>query len=97
MRPLGDGFIKLIKMLIAPIVFCTVVTGIAQMGRDEGAWAASACARLLYFEVVSTVALVIGLIVVRVVQPGVGVNVEPSAARSPRRLQRTPPRRRLSP
>lgn len=77
MKPLGDGFIKLIKMLIAPIVFSTVVVGIAQMGsmRDIGRIGIGA---LLYFEVVSTVALVIGLVVVKVVQPGAGLGIDPT-------------------
>ena len=63
MRPLGDGFIKLVKMLIAPIVFTTVVVGIAHMGamKDVGRIGLRA---LVYFEVVSTVALAIGLVVV---------------------------------
>ncbi len=78
MKPLGDGFIKLIKMIIAPIIFCTVVVGIAGMedmkkvGRTGGL-------ALLYFEIVSSVALVIGLIVVNVLQPGAGMNVDASA------------------
>jgi len=77
MKPLGDGFIKLIKMIIAPIIFCTVVVGIAGMedmkkvGRTGGL-------ALLYFEIVSTVALVIGLIVVNVLKPGEGMNVNPA-------------------
>lgn len=77
MKPLGDGFIKLIKMIIAPIIFCTVVIGIAGMedmkkvGRTGGL-------ALLYFEIVSTVALIIGLIVVNVLQPGAGMNVDAS-------------------
>lgn len=77
MKPLGDGFIKLIKMLIAPIVFSTVVVGIAQMGsmRDIGRIGMGA---LLYFEVVSTVALVIGLVVVKIVQPGAGLGIDPT-------------------
>jgi aerobic C4-dicarboxylate transport protein len=77
MKPLGDGFIKLIKMLIAPIVFSTVVVGIAQMGsmRDIGRIGIGA---LLYFEVVSTVALLIGLVVVKVVQPGAGLGIDPT-------------------
>src|SRR5438034_9627347 len=72
MKPLGDGFIKLVRMLIAPIVFTTVVVGIAHMGamRDVGRIGFRA---LVYFEVVSTVALVIGLVVVTILQPGVGV------------------------
>ena len=63
MRPLGDGFIKLVRMLIAPIIFTTVVVGIAQMGamKEVGRIGLRA---LLYFEVVSTIALVIGLVVV---------------------------------
>jgi aerobic C4-dicarboxylate transport protein len=78
MRPLGDGFIKLIRMLIAPIVFCTVVVGIAQMSalKELGRIGLRA---IIYFEVVSSIALVIGLIVVTVVEPGVGVNVDGSA------------------
>lgn len=77
LRPLGDGFIKLIKMIIAPIIFGTVVVGIARMGemREVGRVGLKA---LLYFEVVSTVALVIGLVVVNVLKPGVGINADPS-------------------
>src|SRR5438132_9376477 len=79
MRPLGDGFIKLVKMLIAPIVFTTVVVGIAHMGamRDVGRIGFRA---LVYFEVVSTVALVIGLVVVTVLKPGSGVGFNPATA-----------------
>jgi aerobic C4-dicarboxylate transport protein len=78
MRPLGDGFIKLIKMLIAPIVFATVVVGIAQMGsmREVGRIGLGA---LLYFEVVSTLALLIGLVVVTVIAPGSGLHVDPAS------------------
>ena len=78
MKPLGDGFIKLIKMIIAPIIFCTVVTGIAGMedmkkvGRVGGK-------ALLYFEAVSTIALIIGLVVVNTLKPGVGMNVDIAA------------------
>jgi aerobic C4-dicarboxylate transport protein len=77
MKPLGDGFIKLIKMIIAPVIFCTVVAGIAGMqdikkiGRVGGK-------ALLYFEVVSTVALVIGLIVANLLRPGDGFNADPA-------------------
>ncbi|MBQ5947256.1 dicarboxylate/amino acid:cation symporter [Massilia sp. ST3] len=77
MKPLGDGFIKLIKMIIAPVIFCTVVAGIAGMqdmkkiGRVGGK-------ALLYFEVVSTFALAIGLVVANVVKPGAGFNVDPA-------------------
>jgi len=75
MKPLGDGFIKLIKMIIAPVIFCTVVTGIAGMedmkkvGRVGGK-------ALLYFEVVTTLALAIGLLVVSIIQPGAGMNAD---------------------
>ncbi|UOA08859.1 dicarboxylate/amino acid:cation symporter [Methylobacter sp. S3L5C] len=77
MKPLGDGFIKLIKMIIAPIIFCTVVTGIAGM-QDMDKVGRVGIKALLYFEVVSTLALIIGLIVVHLIQPGVGMNVDPS-------------------
>jgi aerobic C4-dicarboxylate transport protein len=77
MRPLGDGFIKLIKMLIGPIVFSTVVVGLARMGAMKQAgrigWRA-----FVYFEIVSTLALVIGLIVVTIVKPGVGLDIDAS-------------------
>src|ERR1700757_4970767 len=74
MKPLGDAFIKLIKMVIGPIIFCTVVTGIAGMedmkkvGRVGGK-------ALLYFEVVSTFALVLGLVATHLLKPGAGFNV----------------------
>ncbi|MDQ6938715.1 MAG: dicarboxylate/amino acid:cation symporter [Verrucomicrobiota bacterium] len=77
LKPLGDGFIKLVKMIIAPIIFCTVVHGIASMsdlkklGRIGGK-------SLLYFEVLSTIALAIGLLVVNVLKPGVGFNIDPA-------------------
>jgi len=76
MKPLGDGFIKLIKMIIAPVIFCTVVSGIAGMqdvkkiGRVGGK-------ALIYFEIVSTFALVIGLAVANFMQPGAGFNADP--------------------
>ncbi len=75
MKPLGDGFIKLIKMIITPVIFCTVVTGIAGMedmkkvGRVGGK-------ALIYFEVISSIALAIGLFIINVVQPGVGFNAD---------------------
>ncbi|AOR63011.1 dicarboxylate/amino acid:cation symporter [Pectobacterium wasabiae] len=78
MKPLGDGFVKLIKMIIAPVIFCTVVTGIAGMESMKSVGRTGAAA-LLYFEIVSTIALIIGLIVVNVVQPGVGMNIDPSS------------------
>lgn len=76
MKPLGDGFVKLIKMIIAPVIFCTVVTGIAGMESMKAVGRTGAIA-LLYFEIVSTIALLIGLVIVNVVQPGVGMNVDP--------------------
>jgi aerobic C4-dicarboxylate transport protein len=77
MKPLGDAFVKLIKMIIAPVIFCTVVTGIAGMESMKAVGRTGAVA-LLYFEVVSTIALIIGLIVVNVLQPGAGMNVDPN-------------------
>jgi aerobic C4-dicarboxylate transport protein len=77
MKPFGDGFINLIKMLIAPIIFCTVVLGIAGMEDMKKVGKTGALA-LLYFEVVSTLALIIGLIVVNVVKPGAGMNIDPA-------------------
>ncbi len=75
MKPLGDAFIKLIKMMIAPIIFCTVVVGIAGM-EDMKKVGKTGGMALLYFEVVSTLALIIGLIVVNVMQPGAGMNID---------------------
>jgi aerobic C4-dicarboxylate transport protein len=75
MKPFGDGFIKLIKMIIAPIIFCTVVIGIAgaedlkKIGRTGGL-------ALLYFEVVSTLSLILGLVIVNIIRPGEGMNVD---------------------
>ncbi|MGD0579673.1 MAG: dicarboxylate/amino acid:cation symporter [Bryobacteraceae bacterium] len=75
MKPFGDGFIKLIKMIIAPVIFCTVVLGIAgtedlkKVGRTGGL-------ALLYFEVVSTLSLIVGLCVVNLIRPGAGMNVD---------------------
>ncbi len=77
MKPLGDGFVKLIKMIIAPVIFCTVVTGIAGMESMKAVGRTGAVA-LLYFEIVSTIALIIGLVVVNVIQPGAGMNVDPA-------------------
>ncbi|WP_431855381.1 dicarboxylate/amino acid:cation symporter [Azospirillum sp.] len=77
MKPLGDGFVKLIKMLIAPIIFCTVVHGIASMENMKKVGRVGIKA-LIYFEVLTTVALVIGLVVVNLWKPGVGMNVDPT-------------------
>jgi aerobic C4-dicarboxylate transport protein len=81
MEPLGDAFIKAIRMLIAPIIFCTVVHGIAQM-HDVAKVGRVAIKALVYFEVLTTVALVIGLVAVNVLRPGVGMNVDLSTVNS---------------
>ncbi|NMG75848.1 dicarboxylate/amino acid:cation symporter [Aromatoleum diolicum] len=78
MKPLGDGFIKLIKMIIAPIIFCTVVVGIAGM-EDMKKVGKTGGLALLYFEVVSTIALIVGLVIVNVVKPGAGMNIDPAS------------------
>jgi aerobic C4-dicarboxylate transport protein len=78
MKPLGDGFIKLIKMMIAPIIFCTVVLGIAGMESMKQVGKTGGLA-LLYFEVVSTLALIVGLVIVNLVGPGRGMNVDPAS------------------
>ncbi|NBX03257.1 MAG: C4-dicarboxylate transporter DctA [Alphaproteobacteria bacterium] len=78
MKPLGDGFIKLIKMLIAPIIFCTIVSGVAGMGDMKKVGRVGAKA-LIYFEIITTIALVMGLVVVDVIKPGSGMNINVSA------------------
>jgi aerobic C4-dicarboxylate transport protein len=77
MKPLGDGFIKLIKMIIAPIIFCTVVIGIAGM-EDMKKVGKTGGLALLYFEIVSSIALIVGLVMINVIQPGAGMNVDPN-------------------
>lgn len=77
LKPLGDAFIKLVKMLIAPIIFTTVVLGIAKVG-DLRAVGRVGLKALVYFEVVTTLAMVIGLVVVNVIQPGAGLNADPA-------------------
>src|SRR5918997_475472 len=77
LKPLGDGFIKLIKMIIAPIVFCVVVLGIAQAG-DLKKVGRVGIKAVVYFEVVTTFALLIGVILAYALQPGVGMNIDPS-------------------
>ena len=77
MKPLGDGFIKLIKMMIAPIIFCTVVVGIAGM-EDMKKVGKTGGYALIYFEIVSTIALIVGLVIVNTVKPGAGMNVVPA-------------------
>lgn len=78
LKPLGDGFIKLIKMMIAPIIFCTIVTGIAGMQNTKKVGRVGLKA-ILYFEIVTTLALIIGLIVINVLKPGAGMNVDIAA------------------
>ena len=77
LKPLGDGFIKLIKMMIAPIIFCTIVTGIAGMQNTKKVGRVGLKA-ILYFEVVTTLALIIGLVVINILKPGVGMNIDPA-------------------
>ena len=77
LKPLGDGFIALVKMLISPIIFCTVVLGIAGAGDMKKVGRVGAKA-LIYFEVVSTIALVIGLVVINLLQPGAGFTADPA-------------------
>ncbi len=77
LKPFGDAFIKLIKMVIAPIIFCTVVSGIAGMQSMKSVGKTGGYA-LLYFEIVSTISLLIGLVVVNVVQPGAGMHIDPA-------------------
>jgi aerobic C4-dicarboxylate transport protein len=78
MKPLGDAFVKAIRMVAPPIIFCTVVAGIAGAG-DMKAFGKAGALAMAYFEVVSTIALVIGLVVVNVVRPGAGMNVDPAS------------------
>ena len=77
LKPLGDGFIQLIKMMIAPVIFCTIVHGIATIG-DLKMVGRVGIKTLLYFEVISTFALIIGLIVGELAQPGSGFNIDAS-------------------
>ncbi len=77
LKPLGDGFIAMVKMLIAPIIFCTVVLGIAGAGNMKKVGRVGGKA-LLYFEVVSTFALIIGLVVANLLKPGAGFNADPA-------------------
>ena len=77
MKPLGDGFIKLIKMIIAPVIFCTVVVGIAGM-KDMKKVGKTGGLAVLYFEVVSTIALIVGLVLVNTIKPGDGMHVDPA-------------------
>src|SRR3954462_750660 len=78
LKPLGDGFISLIKMMIAPVIFCTVVHGIASVS-DLSKVGRVGLKALVYFELVSTLALVIGLLVGKIAAPGAGFNIDPAA------------------
>jgi len=78
LKPLGDGFIRLIKMIIAPVIFCTVVSGIAGMESMKSVGKTGGIA-LLYFEIVSTIALLVGLLVINIAKPGVGMNIDPAS------------------
>ncbi|MFT4014229.1 MAG: dicarboxylate/amino acid:cation symporter [Paracoccus sp. (in: a-proteobacteria)] len=77
LKPLGDGFIKLVKMIIAPVIFLTIVTGLAGMGTLKGVGAVVGKA-FAYFLTFSTLALIVGLIVANVVRPGAGMNIDPA-------------------
>jgi aerobic C4-dicarboxylate transport protein len=78
MKPFGDAFVKLIKMVIAPLIFATVVVGIAKMGdlKELGRVGIKA---IIYFEIVTTLALVVGLVVVNIIKPGAGINADPKS------------------
>ena len=76
LKPLADAFIKLIKMLIAPIIFCTVVIGIAHVG-DLKSVGRIGVKALVYFEVITTFALLFGLLIGNIVKPGAGFNIDP--------------------
>ena len=78
LKPLGDAFIKLVKMIIAPVIFLTIVTGIAGM-RDLGSVGRVAGKAFVYFLLFSTLALIVGLIVGNIVQPGAGLNIDPAS------------------
>jgi len=78
MQPLGDAFIKAIRMLIAPIIFCTVVHGIAHMA-DMTRVGRVALKAIIYFEIMTTIALIVGLIAVNVLKPGAGMNIDPAS------------------
>jgi len=95
MKPLGDGFIKLIRMMIGPVIFTTVVTGIAGMG-DMKKLGRVGIKALLYFEAVSTVAMIIGLVVVTVVKPGAGINANPDTLDLKAVAQYTKPAQQVS-
>src|ERR1041384_4349255 len=75
LKPLGDGFIRLVKMLIGPVIFCTIVTGMTGMDDMKRAGTVGVKA-LLYFEILTTIALLIGLAAINILRPGEGMNVD---------------------
>lgn len=77
LKPFGDGFIKLVKMMISPIIFCTIINGIAGM-QDTKKLGRVGLKAIIYFEVVTTLALIIGLMVINILKPGAGMNIDPS-------------------
>lgn len=77
LKPLGDGFIKLVKMMISPIIFCTIINGIAGM-QDTKKLGRVGLKAIIYFEVITSFALIIGLVVINILKPGIGMNVDPS-------------------
>ncbi|MEN7468151.1 cation:dicarboxylate symporter family transporter, partial [Providencia stuartii] len=77
LKPLGDAFIKIVKMIIAPVIFLTVVTGIAGMSNMKAVGSVAGKA-MLYFITFSTIALIIGLIVANIIRPGAGLNIDPA-------------------
>lgn len=81
MKPLGDAFIKLVKMIIAPVIFLTVVTGIAGMNNMKSVGRVAGKA-MIYFLTFSTLALIVGLVVANVIQPGAGLNIDPATLQS---------------
>ena len=76
LKPLGEGFIKLIKMMIGPVIFCTIVNGIAGMENTKKVGVVG-FKTIVYFEIVSTIALLIGLVVINILKPGTGMNIDP--------------------
>ncbi len=78
LKPLGDAFIKLVKMMIAPVIFCTIVTGIAGM-QDTKKIGRVGIKAILYFEIVTSLSLIIGLVVINILQPGKGMNIDPAS------------------
>ena len=78
LKPLGDGFIKLIKMMIGPVIFCTIVNGIAGMENTKKVGVVGV-KTIIYFEIISTFALLIGLVVINIFKPGVGMNIDPAS------------------